>query len=866
MKKQKLVLAVCAFLQAPSWAQQPPATTIQVTGSRLTRAETETSLPVTVLGTEDIAVTGEATVAEVLRTLTFNTQGSSTPNVGTTGQGATDVNLRGLGFGRTLVLVNGRRVPVDSAFFGFAVSTTHIPYSAVERIEVLREGASAIYGSDALGGVVNIILKKDFKGLEGMVMYSDPAKAGGTTQVYSLTGGMQGDAGGFMVALEHRKADAVRRADREYTRADYSNLGFGFLSNSFPPTYRATDLLGNGTNTLGPLTAASGCPSNLVRTSGTSTECRNPTADKTDLQPEFEVNSIQATGHWRLTPDLSLFGEAFYSTQDSIGRSPAVTITRAMTAANPSNPTRAATAANPVAGATRPVPISVQFALPDEYGRRLVTEATLHNVVGGLEWKPKAGDLNFYLQDSEQSADSFYENSIRTAAFNTAWDAGTINPFSVSRAADYAQFITTGARFTTSKLQAGGVNWAAPIPGFSLGGGPVRYAVGGEWRKESLIETCDPASGLTGNFCFPRPEVERKVGAVFVEAVAPVTKSLEVSYAGRRDDYDLPDFARNTNRLALRFQPLPALALRGSVAEGVRAPNLFELSSSSATITSTVIDTRRCAAVGGVSSNPACQPIAVTQTIKGGPTLKPEESRSETVGVVWSPARNLNFSLDYYRIKVDDQIANLSNQAVVDLEAQNFDLSQFSVSVTRDAAGLITAVTSGSANVPGFRTSGFDVEASFRHRIQRVGDYSTRFMLTYVREFARPAVPGARVLDAVGYVNQPEVLFNWTHRLAWRRWTFDATWNYIGEFDARSPEQAQVLNVADQGKIGAYQTFDVAVSWDAPWKGRFTLGARNIADKLPTLSRFAFGDFGYSRALHDVNGRVLFLSYRQTFL
>src|SRR5690606_7996353 len=153
----------------------------------------------------------------------------------------TDVNLRGLGYGRTLTLLNGRRIPVDSTFFGFGVSTSFIPAGAVERIEVLRDGASAIYGSDALAGVVNIVLKEDFEGAEASVSYASPTRAGGDALVTNVTTGLNGDRGGLILSLEKRRIDAVLNSQREALRSDYGNLGFGFLSNSFPPTYRVTD-------------------------------------------------------------------------------------------------------------------------------------------------------------------------------------------------------------------------------------------------------------------------------------------------------------------------------------------------------------------------------------------------------------------------------------------------------------------------------------------------------------------------------------------------------------------------------------------------------------------------------------------------
>src|ERR1700687_3408155 len=362
-----------ALYGAPVAAQTSPAPeSIQVTGTRVTRAEAETALPVTIYTKEDIRATGQATIAEVLRTLTFNTQGSSTPVVASTGQGVTDVNLRGLGFGRTLVLVNGRRVPTDSNFFGFFVSTQFISLGAIERIEILREGASAIYGSDALGGGVNIILSDRYDGVSANFAYTRPTGGGGSAQIYGVTAGFGADRTSAIIAVEHRHTDAVRKADRDVLRSDFSNLGFGFLSNSFPPTYRARDFFGNGSNIAGPLAAAPGCDPALVRTTGPltltnagqsittgpQTECRNPVANKSDFAPEFDVNSIYGKGRWAFTNELSVFLEGMYVRQDSTGSSNPVTTTLTLAATNPNNPTRNASATSPIAGVTRPRSVS----------------------------------------------------------------------------------------------------------------------------------------------------------------------------------------------------------------------------------------------------------------------------------------------------------------------------------------------------------------------------------------------------------------------------------------------------------------------------------------------------------------------------
>ncbi len=889
-----LALSISALLlcaaAAPVAAQAPQADaqvteidSIQVVGSRLRKSDAETALPVTVYTQADILATGQPTIAEVLRTLPYNSQGTSTPRPGSTGQGVTDVNLRGLGYGRTLTLINGRRIPVDSTFFGFGVSTSFIPAGAVERIEVLRDGASAIYGSDALAGVVNIVLKDHFEGAEASVSFANPSDAGGDTLVANVTAGLNGERGGLILSVEKRSIDAVLNRQRDALRSDYSNLGFGFLSNSFPPTYRVTDFVGDGSNVAGPYATAAGCDPATVAVRGPLTlthpvsgqtvvvpnqfECRNPTADMTDHTPEFDVRSAFLSGHWDLSDSFKLFAEVLAVNQDTLGRREPVTGTLTLAASNPNNPTFNASPASPVAGVTSPRAVSVLYALPDAYARELDTQSEQRHYVAGFEWSAGAGTLNGYYQYANQTAESHYRNAVHVAPFAAAVAAGQINLFDTSAIAAYAPFLKTGLRRTETALDAAGLGWTSELPFLQLPGGAIQYGVGYEWRKESIEETCDPLSAsyaLTGGFCF-QFATQREVQAAYVELALPVLDNLEIDYAGRWDSYDLPDFSEPTHRVALRYQPLDSLTLRGSYSEGIRAPNLYEINSSSGLTTSTVVDTRACTAVGGNPSNPACLPIQVQQILKGGPNLLPEESKTVSWGAVWAPIPQFSIAADFYKVRINNQIQNLGNQIVVDLEAQGLDLARYSVALERDVSGRIVSVTSGSANVPGFSTSGVDVETALNLDFGGNGSLHSRLLVSWVRDFERPAAPGARVFDAAGYVNQPEYLGTWNNTYRLGEWSFNLRFNYVGAYDARSVEGERVLGVPYQGRIAAYQTTDFSITYLAPWDARISIGARNLTDRKPTINRYAYGNLGYSTALSDINGRVLLLSYTQAF-
>lgn len=877
-------LSVSAAAQeSTAGAQVTEIDSIQVVGSRLRKSDAEAALPVTVYTQEEIRATGQPTIAEVLRTLPYNSQGTSTPRPGSTGQGVTDVNLRGLGYGRTLTLINGRRIPVDSTFFGFGASTSFIPAGAVERIEVLRDGASAIYGSDALGGVVNIVLKDRFEGAEASVSFANPSAAGGDALVANVTAGLNGERGGLILSLEKRSIDALRNDQRGPLRSDYSDLGFGFLSNSFPPTYRVTDFFGDGSNVAGPYATGAGCDPATLAVRGPLTlthpttgqtvtvanqfECRNPVGDMTDHLPEFDVGSAYLSGHWNLSDSFKLFGEVLAVNQDSLGRREPVTGTLTLAASNPNNPTFGASAANPVAGVTAPRAVSVLYALPDEYARVLDTQSEQRHYVAGFEWAPAAGTLTGYYQYANQSADSHYRNALHVAPFSAAVAAGQLNLFDPTATAAYAPFLQTGLRRTETALDAAGLGWTSELPFLRLPGGAIQYGVGYEWRKESIDESCDALSAafaLTGGFCFPFA-TEREVHAGYVELALPILDSLELDYAGRWDSYDLPNFSEPTHRVALRYQPFASLTLRGSYSEGIRAPNLFEINSSSGMTTSVVIDTRACTAAGGNAADPACQPIQVQQILKGGPNLLPEESKTVSWGAIWSPTSQFSLAADFYKVRIDNQIQNLGNQVVVDLEAQGLDLARYSVALERDANGRIVSVTSGSANVPGFSTSGVDVESALNLDFGGHGSLQSRLLVSWIRDFERPAAPGAPVFDAVGYVNQPEFLGTWNNTYRLGEWSFNLRFNYVGAYDARSAEGDRVLGVPSQGRIAAYQTTDFSVTYQAPWDARISIGARNVFDRAPTINRYAYGNLGYATALSDINGRVLLLSYTQAF-
>ena len=213
---------------------------VVVTGSRIATSEFTGAQPVVVIDQEDIARTAELGIAEVLRELPINIAGSFFERSGSSAGSQAQLSLRGLGAGRTLVLIDGRRIPSSPKLGGESANINTIPTAAVERVEILADGASAVYGSDAIGGVVNIITKKGFDGMIISGRVGDPDLPGGEEEAFSVVGGITGDDSNLTWTYEHSQRDIVYLTDREYNagRAPTNDDFFtGFSISTFAWNY-----------------------------------------------------------------------------------------------------------------------------------------------------------------------------------------------------------------------------------------------------------------------------------------------------------------------------------------------------------------------------------------------------------------------------------------------------------------------------------------------------------------------------------------------------------------------------------------------------------------------------------------------------
>ncbi len=701
-----------------------PLQTIVVTGSYLRRTDTETPSPVQVISSEEIEKSGKLAIADVIRGVSADNSGSLTQNFsGALAGGASGVSLRGLTVDATLVLVDGHRMaPYPLADDGQRpfVDLSSLPLSMVDRVEVLKDGASAIYGSDAIAGVVNIILKPQFTGLRLDADFGGSYRGDGLTQRGSVLfgfGDLDQDGHNLYFNVEYRHQASISQADRP-----------SYLSNLDLTPYGGPDRRGgvvqqsypnNGTFTVPGMVAPQGAvragdanagyyllpgcsAQNLLPNEGGCVWDINqynkiqPRTSGLNLSGRWTQNLASA---WRNSLTASLFNSQAeqYRQSDAYSTGP-VTVPYTWVGSkgtlvdqtdpntsnvvlpanspdnpfNPSSPYFAAAAAYYTAHGANFASYIGQPALfygvltdfPDQQVRfntnviRAVDDIT--GALGG--WNV---DLSLGYVHAATRAEyfGFIRNSLFTAALASgAYRVGAnayLNPASL-----YADLAPVTHDTATSELAY--ISATANRTLFNLPGGPLGIAVGAEART---LRSDNPGAPYApeGDIIMDGSAYARgsqSISAAFVELSAPVFSSLEVDAAGRVDHYNTPSTSF-TPKFGVKWTPLPQVAFRGTFARGFRAPGIAESGNSgTGSATTAPVDPLRCPYTNKPSD--CGQGFAATLSV-GNPALKPEKSRSFTIGVVLEPVKRVSFTFDYYNIRRDDEIvpAPLGLQAPV---------------------------------------------------------------------------------------------------------------------------------------------------------------------------------------------------------
>ncbi|MCH8930305.1 MAG: TonB-dependent receptor [Proteobacteria bacterium] len=605
---------------------------IEVTGSRIKRVDVEGPSPVAIITRADIENSGDISVADVLRQSSYNQFGSFRQRSGSSAQSQATISLRGLGAQRTLVLLDGRRIAGSPTFgSGSAQNLNTIPIAAVERIEILRDGASAIYGADAVGGVVNIIMRKDYEGLQISAEVGRPTQAGGDENAYSIVGGITSGKGNITFALDHSDSEIIFNGDRAFSAVGLSAFGF-------PGSFAVTDpVLGS----LGTFPDPR-CPNSINTDPNFANSqintgnglCNYNYAATSANEASLTRDTLFVNGNYQVNEDLNFFARGTFSRTESFGRyAPAPMVggspfLPSMSAANPNNPTAPGAVSTAGLPSNYPLPFAgatdlSQFdtdgdGIPDVTGP-FDLSIFYRNVPGGFRDGNTTDILYDYLIGFEGSSDLFggldwetgFQYSRQTGDDTSAGlafrnglqgviDDGTFDIFNVQgNGTDPAiaqTFVHTGFANTMHRITGG--DFTATWDAFQMPAGPVPIVLGTEYRDEKFSQDFDAqqnAGNVDGSAGGQDIEGSRAVLAFYAETSLPITEDLEISLAARFDSYN--DFGTTVNpKISVGYRPTDTLLIRASYGEGFRAPSMEELYSSPAQSFNDAIDSVRCAA------------------------------------------------------------------------------------------------------------------------------------------------------------------------------------------------------------------------------------------------------------------------------
>lgn len=903
-KSRKLTAAVLRALGAgiavtlavPAAAQQAQKLDkIEVTGSNIKRIEGETSLPVTVITREQLEREGIASTMEAVERLSsnssiggINSQGS----IGATGTGFSSASLRGLGGTRTLVLMNGRRL-ANTAFQGGMVDINAIPLSAIERVEVLTDGASAIYGTDAIAGVINFVMRKDFTGVDANAYFGDSEQGGGKVNRYSAAvgfGDLDKNRFNVFATFDYTKIQEIKASQREFSRTSYlpnatggvydRTSGNSFPGNVFFPDAGVTQSPAYP-NCLPPFSFPTANPN-------TAGQCRFDFASVIDILPPSESYNAFGQAKFRLSPSAEAFVEGAWQKTKTVARSSPPPISSATilsgdpVTVSPSSPFYPTALAQQMGAAGQTLEV---FWRGLELGPRTDSnEVEQSRLVAGVTGQLGAWDYSTAINWSQSKAtDTWVAGWSKGSALLPILNSGRINLFGPNTDAALAELRTAliNEPVITAKGESTEGDFRASRELFQMASGPFALAAGGSFRQEKYefisSQTVRDADvpGLGGSISTVAP-VSRNVWALFAEANIPLARTLEANVAVRFDDYE--DVGKTTNpKFSLRWTPTRELLLRTSYGKGFRAPSLPELNTPSffGATGGNYDDPVRCPVTG----SPRDCNTQFTTNLGGNPDLVPEKSKNFTAGFVLEPARGFSFSADYYRIEIDNVIGIPAEEPI------------FSDIPGSEALGLIVRYAPGSVgcannppnlpcpvnygvqrnvNLSTLKTEGVDVNATYRFPNFSWGRMSLAFNGTYLMKWNQTAIgqPEQRLAGQYAGGVAATVIGSGATG-GFPHWKHNATISTdIGPL-ALTLNQLYVGHYTDSGgarTVGSYSLFGLNAAYSGVRNFIFTLGVKNLMDRDPPYTRQTQSfQVGYDPALTDPTGRFFYAAVRYRF-
>lgn len=849
-----LVIAVLALDLTAMPAQLAFAQEVEevvVTGSRIGRAsDFESPSPITTVDREYIEDSGYVNLQQLLEKIpaagngTFSTRGN---NQDSTANGASAVSLRGLGADATLVLVNGRRVAISS--FAESITTNFvdinsIPVAAIERVEVLKDGASAVYGSDAVAGVVNIVLRKNFEGFEFTAGYGDTSESDNDETMLTAIWGTGSADGNVTMIFDYFKNGTLFNADRpKLATANQSSRGGEDFRSSrgFPGTF-----IVDGVTTVDPT-----CPPD--RDVGV---CVFDYGPFNVLTPGAERTGLILLGNRDFGADMELFTEIAVQHNRSIAQ-----------------------------GAPTPLDDSAGLTVPVTHPDNPFTGATTIDVfrfrpvdAGPRQWSIESDNLRMLLGlrgefnnwDWEVAASHGRSESLQTGSRSQGWvrtdflqaeiDAGNYNIFGTTfNSMDVLDRIRTSlARQGNSTLKT----YDATISGeiYEMPAGALLMAAGLEYREESISDVPDDQfqRGLIFGTESVSAASSRDNFSAFVEFSLPVLENFELQLAGRFDDYS--DFGTTTNpKVAARWDVNDMFAVRGSWGQGFRAPSLAQIGLGPSQESLFFEDTYGCAV-----NLAYCATTDYLVIFSGNPDLQAEESETFNFGVTLNPIEDLSVSFDYWDITQEKKIDDVPFGFLYTTfcNDQNSSVCVRGAPQPGESLGALQSVSTSFVNIGEQSVSGFDLLASYTTDLGP-GNLDLNLYYAFLLDFDRVELDSSGTTfvtrSLAGEYEYPETRWSFSGNYQAGDWGLFGQLDYIGEFeDTPDADFDGVLDFDTNAsrKVDSFLTLNVQASYTGIENTRLMIGIDNLLDEEPP---FAIGDgdsdlYGYVQSQHSPRG------------
>ena len=847
---------------------------IEVTGSNIKRVDAETTSVVQVLTKQDIERSGVATVADLLRTVPAMGGGDLQDYNGGSGfsRSTQSASLRGLGSIGTLILLNGRRIaPAANADpntgQGQSYNLNTIPLSAIERIEILKDGASAIYGSDAIAGVINFILRKDYQGAEIRV-------AGGSTLDNSFRNYTATATAGFgdlaknrynvLLSGEYFSRDAVDyNQPNGIENADYLRLANRNLRNNSTlspiPNYYRERTLGNGVFNVG-LATDPRCP--VAITVSATTGCRASSFDYDQIQSKAKRGGFLAKGTVAINANLEGTAEVSFTRaiNNFIGRPPTLDGTGVGSiwfnrAGQRFNFLMTLPVGHPDNPYAFPVGLRYQFEDLGLTKTETINDATrvLLGVKGSMgAWDFESAYLFSQTKRKETANGRLYFPALVAAVNNRTYRfGGTNSPALLAALNPY--------RVGTGETQISSIDFKASRELFALPGGQAAIATGIELRRESFDIVSD-AEQVAGNYvgiASTTVGASRNVSSLFAELSAPILKNVETQLAIRHDRYS--DYDNSTTpKFGIKWNALGSLAFRANYGEAFRAPSLTQTSNSRVQSFSTVTDPVRCPngttpLTGGDTTD--CTGRTVASIFLPSTGLEPERSKSFSYGFIFSPTDSTSVQADAWEIRRRNQIDRFSAQQVINNEfvptftggqvQRNTNPASFLTTVAGvpiPGTGPVETTVRRFLNLGETRVNGVDLDV--RHRFSLGGGrVNLSALATWTIKYLYQLEKGGTYINGAGnfyLFETPKLRGTATASYEKGDWSSFMRYNYTGGWDYNDPTVASgcylgatSLTLAYLGRcqVRAWTTIDVGTSYRG-FKG-FTLAAvvRNVENR-----------------------------------